>query len=134
MMFAPVTMLGVGMELNVELDDFSEIEEHPMAEKLLLSFNEIFEKILGSSYEDAMDAELNTEGITTEPNSQEDFFLQSANLHQMLVECLKDSRVVSKVQVNASIPSALMNVELDIEAPGVKTAFLSLLKLSIPPL
>ena len=70
-----------------------------------------------------MDAELDVDGIECEPGSQEDFMFQGAALHQILTDCVNDSRVVSKMQVNIGLPSSLLHIELDIEAPGIKTAF-----------
>ena len=50
MMFAPVTMLGVSAELNVDFDSIDDVEDHPMAEKLLLTFQEIFEMAMRKPY------------------------------------------------------------------------------------
>ena len=70
MMFAPVTMLGFNVELGIELDDFHEIEDHPMAEKLLLTFNDVFEMAMRASYQDVMDSTLDTQGLEeVEPKS-----------------------------------------------------------------
>ena len=134
MAFAPVTMLGLSAEINVDLDEIDELEDHPMAEKIMLNFNDVFQMLTRSSHQEVMDATLDLEGIEVEPKSQEDFMVQAAGLHEEITELVNDSRVVSKCSFNVSIPSALASIDIDIDAPGVKTVFHTLLKLVTIPI
>lgn len=69
MIAAPLTMLQLNANLNIQFDDFEEIEEHPMAAPFLANFGQLFEGACDQPWEGFMDLKLDTEGCNAEPNS-----------------------------------------------------------------
>ena len=47
MMMAPATMLSFDGKVHLELDDFDELANHPMAQPLMMSFAQLFEGMMG---------------------------------------------------------------------------------------
>ena len=60
MMFAPATMLTLNGKLDFDFDDMEEIENHPMAAPLMMTFEQLFEGGLGSSPNEMLKNELDT--------------------------------------------------------------------------
>lgn len=71
MIFAPLSMLQVSANLNITFDDFEEIEEHPMAQPFMATFDQLFEGVAGQPWNEFMSLSLDTEGISTDPEDKD---------------------------------------------------------------
>ena len=131
MMAAPVFMIAVNGKVNVKFNDFEEIESHPMAGPLMATFEQLFEGMLQRSPHEFMDDRFDAEGIEAEPNSKDGFLLQGIELHHLILEALNDMPRASHINYNVSVPEMLLNVEADINAPGLKDALLLAMHLPI---
>jgi len=122
MMIAPATMLTLNGKLDFDFEDMEEIENHPMAAPLMMTFEQLFEGALGSNPNEALKNELDTEGLPeAEPKSEKEFFMEGLQVFKMLDSLIKDLDT-GKINVNVSVPSMLVNVEVDVNAPGIKEA------------
>ena len=132
LMIAPITMLQFNANLNIEFDDFSEIEEHPMAQPFLATFGQLFEGQAGMPWNEFMDLKFDTEGCKVEPGSEEEIGLKFVELHTLLCSVVSDMNAQGNVELSMSIPSYLMTSEVHITAPGVQQAFALGLQMLIP--
>lgn len=55
--------------LDLVFDDFEEVENHEMAQPLLTTFDQLFEGMIGTPWQEFMGLALNTEGCQYEENS-----------------------------------------------------------------
>ena len=70
MMAAPATMLTVNGNLEFGFDDIEEVENHPLAGPLMMTFEQGFEGALGSNHNEMLETKLDTDGIPQpEPQS-----------------------------------------------------------------
>ena len=73
MIFAPLTMMQLNANVNIQFDDFDEVENHPMAQPLLMTFDQLFEGQMGSPWSELMELKLDAEGVNPESGSDELF-------------------------------------------------------------
>ena len=66
MMGAPLLLFQLTGNMQLEFDDFEEIEEHPMAAPVLATFAQLFEGVLEQSPSDVASKTLNFDSIETE--------------------------------------------------------------------
>jgi hypothetical protein len=132
MIAAPLTMLQLNANLNIQFDDFEEIENHPMAAPFLASFDQLFEGVFDQPWNEFMGLQLETEGCNAEPGTEEEFGLLGAELHSIMCQLVSDMNSQGNLQIAISIPSYLSTVELQITAPGVQQATALGLQMVIP--
>ena len=132
LMIAPITMLQFNANVEVDFEDFSEIEEHPMGQPLLATFDQLFEGQAGMSWNDYMELKFDIEGCKAEPESEEEFGLKFVDFHSLLSNVVSDMNPQGNVDFSLSFPSYLVTSELHITAPGVQQAFALGLQMLIP--
>lgn len=63
MMFAPIAMLQLNAKIDIQFDDFSEIEDHPMAAPAMATFEQLFEGLAEATPQDAKKRKFNVDSI-----------------------------------------------------------------------
>ena len=69
-----------------------------------------------------MEDKFDIDGIEAEPDTPQEFYLKAVEMHSLILALINDIPTASHINVNLSIPELLTNVEVDINAPGLKEA------------
>lgn len=120
MYITPLTMFGVKANIDVSFDDYSSIEEHPMAQQALLSFDSIFGLVSGMSQEDLRN--MPTE-IGDEPDSEEQKEIwKILNGRNNILSFLANLADDKNLEVKFSVPNFLLSGKITIASAGLGNA------------
>lgn len=125
-MAAPVFMLGLSANVDIEFDDFESVQSHPMAGPALVSFSDLVEGMLGDSKDallndkkDLTDVKLEADDSDSTKGHKIGFMM----LHQ-LIESLELENGCNTVELKAHVPElSVIDVKLESEGLGKLLAF-----------
>jgi hypothetical protein len=118
-MFTPLFLLKLSGNIHLEFEDMDEIKDHPMAQPMMISFEQLFEGMMGSSVEDIMAMTLDLEGKEGE-GAEWESLIAGIKGRDDLMSLVKS--MGNNMSIKIAVPDFLVSVQLDINAPGIGKA------------
>jgi hypothetical protein len=122
-MYTPALMLQIATNVDLDFDDFDEILNHPLAEQLLLTFEQAFEMV-GAPAEltELMTANFNPKINETE--MPDEILEQLRTAGALKIDDLTKliDNIGDQIQVNFSLPEHCISGSVDIKTQGLRKA------------